>query len=818
MNRNEFQKLLSGRIVFFDGATGTNLQKAGMPNGVCPEKWITDHRNVMLQLQKDYVSAGTDILLAPTFGANRIKLAEYGLADEIVPLTKELVGISEEAAEGKALVAGDMTMTGRSLEPVGDMTFDELVDVYREQAELLLEAGVDLYIVETMMSLQETRAAVIAIREVTEELPILASMTFEPGGTSLFGATPESAAVVLAALGADCVGMNCSTGPSDMIPILRRMKEVVFVPVFAKPNAGLPKLVDGVTVYDMEPEEFTELCVELVKTGANIIGGCCGTTPAHIKALYDRVHDMEVPRIRDKYPVVASVRRICELSPDRPFQVVGERINPTGKKKLQESLRAGSFDIVTDFAKSQEADGAAILDVNMGTNGVDEKQCMLTAIEELGYVTDLPLCLDSSSPEVLEAALKAYQGRALLNSISLERIKIEELLPVAKKYGAMFILLPLSDSGLPENMEEKHRFIDEILENAYSLGFTKEDVVVDGLVATVGANPMAAMECISTIRHCHDDLGLPTICGLSNISFGLPERGIVNTAFLTMAILSGLSLAIANPAQDMLMNAAAAADLLMNREGADLKYIDRVGKYTQKMAETSQMKLQKAAPEKAETLTSTTEDEKDPGPVYRAVIDGARAKILEITVSELEEGKNPEDILNFELIPAINKVGELFEKKKYFLPQLIASADAMQISISHIEPLLATDDEAEEKPVVVVATVEGDIHDIGKNLVVLMLKNYGFDVIDLGKDVPAEVIIDEAIAKGAAVIGLSALMTTTMMRMKEVVEKAKEKDYPGKIIIGGAAVTESFASEIGADGYSKDAAECVKLVKNLLDL
>lgn len=862
MDRSEFGRLLAERIVFFDGATGTELQKAGMPNGVCPEKWILDNPEALIRLQSSYVEAGTDILLAPTFTANRIKLAEYGLEASLKEINKKLVALSKEACGGKALVAGDMTMTGRALYPMGDMSFDELVDIYREQAAALLDAGVDLYIVETMMSLQETRAAVIAIREVTGELPVLASMTFEPGGKSLYGTTPDAAAVVLASLGADAVGMNCSTGPSDMLGNLEVMKRASFVPVFAKPNAGMPKLVSGATVYDMEESVFADFGEKLVMAGANIIGGCCGTTPGHIKALHERTAGLRVPEVRKKYPVVSSGKRVCEISLDAPFKVVGERINPTGKKKLQESLRAGSMDMVIEFARAQERDGASILDVNMGTNGIDEKAMMLTAIEEIGYVTELPLCLDSSDPKVLAEALKAYEGRALLNSISLERVKIEELLPIAKKYGAMFVLLPLNDKGLPKDLEEKHAMVREIIDRALSLGFTKEDIVADALVATVGANPLAGRECLSTIKYCHDELKIATICGLSNISFGLPERSIVNTAFLTMAMECGLTMAIANPMQDELMNAMAAADLLMARDGSDMRYIERAGRWKEKREEKEAREAAARATSsegKEEAGTGGLREEagagglrekagagglrdeagagglreeagagglrekagtgglrEEAGAVFKAVMEGARGRILEITKAELASGRSADEILNEQLIPAINKVGELFEKKKYFLPQLIASADAMQVSISHLSPLLSKGDAGGEKKRIVFATVEGDIHDIGKNLVVLMLQNYGYEVHDLGKDVPAERIVDTAIEEGAVLIGLSALMTTTMMRMKDVVELAKEKGYAGKIIVGGAAVTESFAKEIGADGYSGDAAECVRLVGKMV--
>ena len=813
MTRKQFREMIESRVVVLDGATGTNLQKAGMPTGVCPEQWILEHPQALIDLQRTYVEAGTDIVYAPTFTASRIKLEEYGLADRLEEMNRALVALSREAVAGSgALVAGVLTMTGKQLAPIGDLPFETLVEVYKEQARVLADAGVDLFVVETMMSLQETRAALIAIREVCD-LPVMASLTYESDGRTLYGTDAKTAMVVLQSLGADAVGLNCSTGPMEMVSAVEQMREVANIPVLAKPNAGLPQLEDGVTVYRMTPEEFATAGTALVEAGASIVGGCCGTTPAHIKALADAVKGMPAPEIpTEKKRLLATERSVLEIDLDGSFLVVGERINPTGKKALQAELREGSLDLVCRMAAEQEENGAAILDVNMGMNGIDEKEMMLAAIEELTTASSLPLCLDSSNVEVLEAALRIYPGRALVNSVSLESEKINRLLPVVAKYGAMFILLPLSDEGIPATVEEKRGIVRTILERAYALGFTKEDIVVDGLTATVGANPDAALECFDTIHYCRNELGLATICGLSNISFGLPNRPFVNTAFLTMAIQQGLTMAIANPSQDLLMNAAFASDMLLHKPDSDIRYISRMQVYEKHLAE----KEASAQPVKKKAIVQESASDGETDAIFSCVLKGDKKHIVAKVEEALAAGEQPGDIISGKLIPAINDVGDKFEKQIYFLPQLIASASAMQTAIEHLEPLLARGDENGETATIVIATVEGDIHDIGKNLVVLMLKNYGYNVIDLGKDVAAEMIVNTAIKEQARIIGLSALMTTTMMRMKDVVELAKEKGCESKIIIGGACITESFAQEIGADGYSADAASCVKLVQKLL--
>ena len=840
MTREKFIDFTKDHIIYLDGATGSNLVKAGMPSGVCPEQWILEHREVMLQLQKEYVQAGTNILYAPTFTANRVKLAEYHLEKNMSSMIHDLVAISKEAAASTpghpVYVAGDITMTGEQLRPMGKMELEDLIAIYKEQILCLVDAGADLLVVETMMSLAETRAALIAAKEVCD-LPVIATLTFEADGRPLFGTDAKTAAVVLESLGASAIGANCSTGPAQMEGIISDMVSVTMIPIIAKPNAGLPFLDEnGTTCYNMEAEEFTEEMQVLVNVGATILGGCCGTTPEFIRQLHDRfgtVAQATATRRPEGIRYLTSERITHSFGLEDGFFVVGERINPTGKKALQAQLREGNFEKVIQFAEEQETCGAKVLDINMGMSGIDEKLCMLRALEEVSGVTNLPLSLDSSYVEVLEAALRNYPGRALVNSVSLETEKFEKLLPIVAKYGAMFILLPLSDAGLPKDIEEKKEIIHKIYDRALSLGMRKEDIVVDGLVATVGANPKAALETLETIRYCKSN-GFATICGLSNISFAMPERGFVNTAFLTLAIQSGLTMAIANPSQEMLMSCALATDLLLNKEEAALRYIEYAGGVKERREEKeAELSRKLALLEQQGTKADSTDNTEVPSAVTAskdtpqinemqeklktAVLKGNRNGIVKITNEALESGEKPVELLNQVLLPAINLVGEYFDQGKYFLPQLIASAEAMKNSIEVLEPLLQTGNSGEEMPVVVIATVEGDIHDIGKNLVALMLKNHGFHVIDLGKDVPQAKILETAKEHHAEFIALSALMTTTMQRMREIVAAAKQEGITAKIIIGGAVITQEYADEIGADGYSKDAADAVKLAKSLME-
>ena len=890
----DLKEMLKNGPVILDGATGTNLQKMGMPMDVCPEQWIIRNRPQVQALERAYVDAGSQIIYAPTFAASRIKLKEYGLEDQVVPMNRALVEMALEAAGGRCFVAGNLTMTGQMLRPLGTLPFEELVDCYKEQARAIADAGADLFVIETMMHIGEARAALLAVKEVCD-LPVIVTMTVESSGKTMYGTDAVTALVTLQSMGADAVGLNCSTGPDRLLPLVEQMKPYAAVPLVVKPNAGLPKLITGETVFDMGKEDFARHMKALVEAGASIIGGCCGSTPDYIRLLAQTVRGMNayIPE-KKSVRVLTGEHCMAEFSLDGPFEIIGERINPTGKKWLREALKAGDFECVQEMAVSQVSEGARVLDINVGMSGIDEKEMMLRVIDEVNEAVDVPLCIDSSNIEVVEAALRHYHGRALVNSVSCERVKLERLLPIVKKYGAMFIMLPLNDEGLPESFQERKDNLDKIMEEAFRLGFTKEDMVADGLVATLGANSAAGLDTLKTIEYCHDTLGIATVCGLSNISFGLPDRSYVNSIFLALAISRGLTMAIANPSQELLMRSAFAADLVMDKSGAALRYIENAAMYKQRQASGSmtaaaQMPGNAAAaahsgtdaglarPAAAQTPGSTAaavhdgtdaglaqpaaaqtpgsaaataahrgmeaglaqpaaaqvpgsaaaavHDGTDAAPfkaapgfrtIYEDVLKGKKKQIVAHIQEALEGGAAPKTLLDAVLIPAINQVGDYFNDKIYFLPQLMMSAETMRTGIDYLEPMLSLDAQ-QIGYTVVIATVEGDIHDIGKNLVAMMMKNYGFCVIDLGKDVPAKTIVETAISRKADVIALSALMTTTMQKMRDVVALAREMAPGVRVIIGGAVITQEYADEIGADGYSEDAVGAVALVKRLME-
>ncbi len=799
MNGQTFKSYLKEHLLLLDGAMGTELSKRGMPTGVCPEQWVLDHPHILIDIQKAYLEAGSQVVYAPTFGANRLKLEDYGLEQCVEQMNRDLVKLSREAVGDKAWIAGDISPTGAQIYPIGDRSFEEIVDVYKEQARALVNAGVDLLVIETMMSLQETRAALIAVKEICD-LPVMVAMTYEANGFTLNGTDCVTALITLQNLGADAVGCNCSTGPDKMIPLVTKMKPYAKVPLIVKPNAGLPHIVQGKTVFDMGKLEFTDYIEELVEAGANIIGGCCGSDASFIQCISERMKKWKPKHWKaSQGSIITSSRRYVSLEGKQPTLIVGERINPTGKKKLKEQLRQKKLSYIIELAREQIEKGAKILDVNVGMNGIDEKEMMVKVIEQLSMQIHVPLCIDSSNTDVIEAALRVYPGRALVNSISLEKKKIEKLLPIAAKYGAMFILLPLNDKGLPKSMDEKHAMIKAVYEEAVPYGFLKEDIVVDGLVTTVASNPQAAKDTLSTIEWCTESFKIKTIMGLSNISFGLPNRPLINAAFLAMAVSKGLTMAIANPSNELFMTIKMASDVLADRDQDSLSYIKS---FNQKENTTP--------PKKEKHISSN--------PIYEGIVKGEKEDITQY-IREALNSMKAKDIVEDKLIPGITKVGDLFDKGTYFLPQLILSAETMKKGLDFLEPYLKEDGEEQaSKPKLIIATVKGDIHDIGKNLVALMFKNHNFDVIDLGKDVESEVIIKTAKKEQADIICLSALMTTTMVEMKRIILLAKEHDIKSKIMVGGAVVTEQYANEIGADGYSDDANQAVQVGKKLLGL
>jgi len=802
MNRKTFNALLMGHLLILDGATGTTLQKNGMPSGVSPEKWAIDNPDVLVSLQEAYFKAGSHAVLSFTFGGNRPKLDEYGLGGDTREINRRLAQISRRAAGKEGLVAGDISSTGRFIAPFGDMPFETAVTCYKEQVAGLLEGGVDFFVIETMIDMQETRAAILAVKG-TCDLPVCVSMTFNQDGRTLTGTDPVTALITLQAMGADAVGCNCSTGPQDMLEIIRAMKTYAKVPLLAKPNAGLPKLIGEKTVFDMGPEEFGQYGPLLAGAGVSLIGGCCGTDPSYIKELQSNLKGIRpAPIMNPSFSALTSIRKTVEIGPQFPVAVIGERINPTGKKALQDELREGKTTEVRRLAVEQASRGAAILDVNVGMPGIDEKHMMTELVGLLATCVEAPLCIDSSDTEVLEAALRVYPGRALINSISGESVKLERLLPIAARYGAMFILLPLDDKGIPKTAQERKGLVETIYARACEYGFTRSDIIVDGLVMTVSADQGAAKETLELIGWCSREFPVNTIIGLSNVSFGLPERSHINNAFLAMAMAEGLTAVIANPSSEGLGPIKMAADVLTGKDENSRRYI---------AAHSAWIKP------KDMVAGRTVEKEDILDCLFNTIVEGDRDIITSLLQKALAEGHRPDDLVNRHLIPAVIKVGELYEQKRYFLPQLMQSADAMKKAVEFLEPLMEEGvAEASNKAQVVLATVKGDIHDIGKNIVALMLRNYGFIVHDLGKDVEARLIVDKARETGAEIIGLSALMTTTMVQMKNVIDLAKAEGLKCRFMIGGAVVNQAYADEIGADAYAADAHMAVKMAMKLI--
>jgi 5-methyltetrahydrofolate--homocysteine methyltransferase len=795
--KDKIKKILKKRVLILDGAWGTELQKRGMPRGACPEIWCLENPRIIQTINSDYQKSGADVVYTSTFGANSFELGQYNVHN-IREVNSRLAKISKDAVGEKAMVAGDIGPTGQFVKPFGSIDFDEAVEVFKEQARGLLEGGVDLFVIETMMDIQEARAALIAVKEITDAF-VMVTMTFDEDGRTLNGTDPVTAVITLQSLGADAVGCNCSTGPEEMLQYIKAMKPFAKVPLVAKPNAGIPKLVGDETIFDMSPAGFASFAKRYVSTGVNIMGGCCGTSPEHIYAFKKEIQkEKPLAPFRKSISALSSARKFIVLEHDKPLCIVGERINPTGKKALQQELIDGKMSLIRQMSKEQKRNGAELLDVNVGVPGIDEVKTMHEVVSLLATVTDLPLVIDSSNIEAIETALRIYPGRALINSISGEKEKLKKLLPVAAKYGAMFILLPLTDKEIPEKAERRKKIIKSVFKKAGKFGFTKDDIVADGLVMTVASDSTAPVETLKTIEWCSRKFGCKTIAGLTNVSFGMPQRKWINAAFLAMAQASGLTLAIANPSNEELMSVKMAGDVLTQKDKDASSFISY-------FPETSHIGKPDAEAEKAL-----------PGhEVFQALLEGNREEILDFTEKALSTGMAAGSIVQDIMTPAIKKVGDSFDKKEYFLPQLIASAETMKKGLLYLDPYLKKDvSKREEKATILLATVKGDIHDIGKNIVALMLKNHGFNVIDLGKDIPAERIVEEIKSSRPDIVGLSALMTTTMVNMKEVIDLARKEGLKCQFVIGGAVVSKSYAQSIGAE-YAKDGVGAVRLAQRL---
>lgn len=787
-------------IHIFDGAIGTMLQNAGMKPGECPELLNVTKPEVVQSIHRAYAEAGSTIIETNTFGASRIKLAEYGLEDRVAEINAAAVQNVKIAAAGRAKVAGAMGPTGKFIKPLGELTFDEDYDNYYEQAKALAEAGADYILIETCIELQEMRAALLAAKDACN-LPVICQMSYSEDGRTVTGTDPQTAAVVLSAMGADIIGANCSLGPEQLIPIVKELAENCTCPISIQPNAGMPHLVDGKTVFPMTPEDMGKWAPKLIEAGATYIGGCCGTTPAHIAAVAKAVAGLPDPVRKAPSPHLAlsSRSKTVFVGADLPTRLIGERINPTGRKKLGAEIKNGSFISVKREAIEQTQAGADILDVNMGVAGIDQAAAMDKAITEISQLVSTPLAIDTSDAAALEAGLKAYPGRALINSVSAEPDRLKYFIPLAKRYGAAILCLPLSDEGIPKTGEKRLALAQRIINEAKAHGLKDNDFLLDGLVMTIAADANACNEVLNTLRLYRQHIGAPATMGLSNISFGLPNRPLINSTFFTMCLAAGLDAPIMNPYDEAMQNALSASAALLGKDPNGRDYsLNHSG--------------QNIPAAKAKTLQSSGDIIED---IKNAIISGEKESIADMVDKALSDGHKPNEITDKALSAAMNVVGKDFGAKKIFLPQVMLSAEAMREAFLKIKERIPADSQS-NKGTIVIATVKGDIHDLGKNIVAALLENNGYRVIDLGKDVDKEEIIRAAEENNADMIGLCSLMTTTITQIDAVIAELKKSRFKVKVMIGGAVVTQEYADNVGADAYAADGVEAVELAKKLI--
>lgn len=803
MKKIQFRECLAGRKrLFLDGAMGTMLQAAGLPAGTPPEEFCLSQPDILKNIHLAYLASGSNIITSCTFGANPFKLSKKldvrSFNRRMVEIARE--AIAESGREDALFVAGNVGPSGLFAQPLGTLAPQELIAGFREQIEGLVAGGADLLFMETQFDLAEARACVVAAHELCD-LPIMVSMTFEQG-TSLTGSTPEIFAETMQNLGCAVIGTNCSLGPVEMAPVVRSLLRYCQTPVLAEPNAGLPVLENGKTIFPMDPGTFASRTSEFAREGVQILGGCCGTTPAHIAALISACKEIDNPQhsFPPRTGVVLTTRSsVVRIGPGQPLTLIGERINPTGKPRLAEELKKGEFSETLRLADAQIAAGANVLDVNVGAPLVDEAAILPQLVSLLVGRHLAPLSLDSSDPGAIAAALPFNPGSCLVNSISGEQGKMDALAPLCRNYGSPCVLLPIAGKNLPETAGARIAILETMLAEAQRHGIGPTMIVVDILALAVSSTPDAAKECLKFARYC-SERNLATTMGLSNISFGLPARPLLNSAFLCMARPEGLASCIANPSAPRIMEARDALALLEGYDRDGQNFISARSQWSGSNATASVAKKEIHATES----------------LFDAVLHGDRENILPILERELASGADPFKLVNDVLIPAITEVGAKYERKEYFLPQLIRSAETMQKAFGKLKPHLEKSGEKSSRPVIVMATVEGDIHDIGKNIVSLLLGNHGFEVLDVGKDVPAERIVACARENNASLIGLSALMTTTMPRMEDTIKMLKEENLPIKVLVGGAAVTKDFAESIGADAYCEDAVSAVSAAQKLV--
>lgn len=783
---------LGKELLFFDGGMGTLLQAKGLQPGELPETWNFTHEKEIREIHRQYIEARSDIVLTNTFGANALKFHDdaYSLEELIRRAVNNVKVAAEEAATGRRIyTALDVGPTGKLLKPMGDLDFETAYETYKEVMIYGEKAGADLIHIETMSDTYELKAAVLAAKENTS-LPVFATTIFDERGKLLTGADVPSVVAMLEGLRIDALGINCGMGPEQMLPILEQLMTYSSLPIIVKPNAGLPKQKDGETYYDVSPEEFASVMKHVVDLGAVVIGGCCGTTPAHIRCMADYCRKLPVkPIVKKNFTVVSSYGQSVFLGTGS--KIIGERINPTGKKRFKQALKEHDLDYILKEGITQQDNGAHILDVNVGLPDIDEPALMKEVVQELQSVTNLPLQIDTVDPVAMENALRIYNGKAMVNSVSGKQESMDVVFPLIQKYGGVVIGLALDEDGIPADAEGRVRVAKKIIKEAAKYGIEKKDIVIDALAMTISSEPEGAKVTLETLRRLRDEVGVCTVLGVSNISFGLPSRPIVNSIFYTMAMQNGLSVGIINPSSEDMMKAWYAYHALMNLDSNCEKYIAR---YAQQPGTT-------AAPAGKTSGSSMS--------LKSAIERGLKEEANSIT-TEMAESKDALDIINEELIPALNTVGEGFEKGTVFLPQLLMSAEAAKCAFAVLKDKMESSGEVQEKKgKIVLATVKGDIHDIGKNIVKVLLENYSFEVIDLGKDVPPETVVDTVLEQDIHLVGLSALMTTTVVSMEETIKQLREKAPDCLVMVGGAVLNQDYADMIGADFYGKDAMQSV---------
>ncbi|WP_370781692.1 homocysteine S-methyltransferase family protein [[Ruminococcus] lactaris] len=782
---------LGKELLYFDGGMGTLLQERGLQPGELPETWNLLHAEEIREIHRKYIEAGSDIVLTNTFGANALKFHDdaYSLEEIVNAAVGHVKAAAEQAGNGRRIyTALDIGPTGKLLKPMGDLDFETAYEAYKEVMIYGEKAGADLIHIETMSDTYELKAAVLAAKENTS-LPVFATTIFDERGKLLTGADVPSVVALLEGLRVDAFGINCGMGPEQMIPILEQITKYSSLPVIVKPNAGLPKQKNGQTYYDVSPEEFAEVMKKIVEMGAVVIGGCCGTTPDHIKAMADACRMIPIKPVEKKnFTMVSSYGQSVFLGTGS--KIIGERINPTGKKRFKQALKEHDLDYILREGITQQDNGAHILDVNVGLPDIDEPALMKEVVQELQSVTSLPLQIDTVDVEAMEGALRIYNGKAMVNSVSGKQESMDKVFPLIQKYGGVVIGLALDENGIPADAEGRVQVAKKIIAEAAKYGIEKKDIVIDALAMTISSEPEGAKITLETLRRLRDEVGVCTVLGVSNISFGLPSRPIVNSIFYTMAMQNGLSVGIINPGSEDMMKAWYAFHALMALDSNCEKYIAR---YAQQPGTTP---VQAAGGKYTMTLQS-------------AIERGLKEEASSIT-AELAEQKDALDIINEELIPALNNVGEGFEKGTVFLPQLLMSAESAKSAFAVLKERMDQSGEVQEKKgKVILATVKGDIHDIGKNIVKVLLENYSFDVIDLGKDVPPEKVVETVLEQDVHLVGLSALMTTTVVSMEETIRQLREKAPDCLVMVGGAVLNQEYADMIGADFYGKDAMQSV---------